>query len=181
MRGIHNGSVIRSFFVSLEVLVFFGGFFLLISWKNCRINSRPAGDYHIVMLLHADLYMNCDYLIKYGGIIFPVQVIAATQWSGCKRTMPWWHHQMETFFRFTGHLCGQRPVTWCFDVFFDLRLNKRLSKQSWGWLFETLSHPLWRNSNVVREMKVMLASTLRRCHMSVKAFRFKRHSNECIK
>ena len=24
----------------------------------------------------------------------------------------------------------QRPVTRCFDVFFDLRLNKRLSKQS---------------------------------------------------
>ena len=42
-------------------------------------------------------------------------------------------------FRVTGHLCGefptQRPVTRSFDVFFDLRLNKRLSKQSWGWWF----------------------------------------------
>ena len=27
----------------------------------------------------------------------------------------------------------QRPVTRSFDIFFDLRLNKRLSKQSWGW------------------------------------------------
>ena len=27
----------------------------------------------------------------------------------------------------------QRPVTRNFDVFFDLRQNKRLSKQSWGW------------------------------------------------
>ena len=35
----------------------------------------------------------------------------------------------------------------CFDVFFDLHLNKRLSKQSWGWWFETLSHPLWRHFN----------------------------------
>ena len=34
-----------------------------------------------------------------------------------------------------------------FDVFFDLRLNKRLSKQSWGWWFGTLSHPLWRHCN----------------------------------
>ena len=43
-------------------------------------------------------------------------------------------------FRVTGHLCGeftglrwiptQRPVTRSFDYFFDLRLNKRLSKQS---------------------------------------------------
>ena len=31
--------------------------------------------------------------------------------------------------------------------FFDLRLNKRLSKQSWGWLFETPSRLLWRHCN----------------------------------
>ena len=57
-------------------------------------------------------------------------------------------------FRVTGPLCGeftgpgefptQRPVTRSFDVFCDLRLNKRLSKQPWGWWFETLSRPLWR-------------------------------------
>ena len=61
-------------------------------------------------------------------------------------------------FRVTGRLCGeftdpgefpaQRPVTQSFDVFFDLRLNKRLSKTSWGWWFETLSRPLWRYRNV---------------------------------
>ena len=32
-----------------------------------------------------------------------------------------------------GEFPAQRPVTRSFDVFFDLRLNKRLSKQSWGW------------------------------------------------
>ena len=42
----------------------------------------------------------------------------------------------------------QRPVTRSFDVFFDLRLNKRLSKQSWGWWLETLSRLLWRHRNV---------------------------------
>ena len=60
-------------------------------------------------------------------------------------------------FRVTGPLCGeftgpgefptQRPVTRSFDVYFDLRLNKRLSKQSWGWWFETLSPSLWRHRN----------------------------------
>ena len=60
-------------------------------------------------------------------------------------------------FRVTGHLCGefadpgefpaQRPVTRSFDVFFDLRLNKRLSKQSWGWWFESPSWSLWRHCN----------------------------------
>ena len=47
----------------------------------------------------------------------------------------------------TGEFSGQRPVTRSFDVFFDLRLNRRLRKQSWGWWFETLSRPLWRHCN----------------------------------
>ena len=34
-----------------------------------------------------------------------------------------------------------------FIVLFDLRMNKLLSKQSWGWWFETLSPPLWRHCN----------------------------------
>ena len=46
-----------------------------------------------------------------------------------------------------GEFPAQRSVTRSFDVFFDLRLNKRLSKQSWGWWFEKLSCPLWRHRN----------------------------------
>ena len=46
-----------------------------------------------------------------------------------------------------GEFPAQRPVTRCFDVFFDLRLNKRLSKQWWGWWFETPSWSLWRHRN----------------------------------
>ena len=57
-----------------------------------------------------------------------------------------YHHMMTSsngnIFRVTGHLCGeftgpgefpsQRPVTRSFDVFFDLRPNKRLSKLECG-------------------------------------------------
>ena len=46
-----------------------------------------------------------------------------------------------------GEFPAQRPVTRGFDVFFDVRLNKRFSKQSLGWWFETPSHPLWRHCN----------------------------------
>ena len=70
---------------------------------------------------------------------------------------PWWRHQMETFSASLAICAGnspvpsefptQRPVTRSFDVFFDLRPNKRLSKQSWGWWFETPSHSLWRHRN----------------------------------
>ena len=41
----------------------------------------------------------------------------------------------------------QRPVTRSFDVFFDPRPNIQLSKQWWGWWFETPSCPLWRHCN----------------------------------
>ena len=54
-------------------------------------------------------------------------------------------------FRVAGPVCGefpsQRPVTRNFDVCFDLFLNKRLSKQSWGWWIKTPSRPLWRHNN----------------------------------
>ena len=63
----------------------------------------------------------------------------------------WWRHQMETFSALlaicAGKFPAQKPVTRNFDVFFDLRLNKRLSKQSWGWWSETPSRPLWRHCN----------------------------------
>ena len=65
-------------------------------------------------------------------------------------------------FRVTGPLCGeftglgefptQRTVTRSFAVFFDLRLNKRLSKQPWGWWFEPPSWSLWRHRNDVKKM-----------------------------
>ena len=70
---------------------------------------------------------------------------------------PWWRHQMETFSALLAICAGnspvpsefptQRPVTRSFDVIFDLHLNKRFSKQSWGWWSETPSCPLWRNRN----------------------------------
>ena len=60
-------------------------------------------------------------------------------------------------FRGSGPLCGEftdrqwipRTKTsdaelWCF---FYLRLNKRLSKQWWGWWFKTPSRSLWRHCN----------------------------------
>ena len=72
-------------------------------------------------------------------------------------THPWWRHHMETvsallaicavYSPVPGEFPAQRPVTRSFDVFFDLCLNKRLSKQSWRWWFETLSRPLWRHRN----------------------------------
>ena len=47
----------------------------------------------------------------------------------------------------TDEFPSQRPVTRSFDVSFDLRLIKQLSKQSRCRWFETPSRPLWRHGN----------------------------------
>ena len=70
----------------------------------------------------------------------------------------WRHHDVIKVFSASLTICAgnspvpgefptQRLVMRSFDVFFDLRLNKRLSKQSWGWWIETQSRPLWRHCN----------------------------------
>ena len=70
----------------------------------------------------------------------------------------WWCHQMETFSALlalcagnspvTGEFPTQRPVARSFYVFFDLRVDKRLSKQSRGWWFGRPPSSLWRHCNV---------------------------------
>ena len=80
-------------------------------------------------------------------------------------------------FRVTGPLCGeftgpgefptQRPVARSFDVFFDLRLNKRLSKQPWGWWFETPSWSLWRQCIDKMCSKCRLVTDHKSVHISV--------------
>ena len=72
----------------------------------------------------------------------------------------WWRHQMETFSALLalcagnspviGEFPAQRSVTRSFGVGFDLRLNKRLSKHSWGCSVQTPSHSLWRHCNVLK-------------------------------
>ena len=66
--------------------------------------------------------------------------------------------------RVTGPLCGEFIGHWwiphtrasdaelcCF--LFICALNNRLSKQSWGWWFETTPHPLWRQFNGIDQLQ----------------------------
>ena len=65
----------------------------------------------------------------------------------------WWRHQMETFFALLAFSAGNSPVaglfptqramTRSFVVFFDLRLSKRLGKQSQRRWFGTSLRSLW--------------------------------------
>ena len=82
----------------------------------------------------------------------------------------WWSHQMETFSVLVALCAGnppgpgefptQRPVTQNFDVFFDLCLNKRLNKQSWGWWFESPSCSLWHHYNAIAIVHIVDVTVL---------------------
>ena len=48
----------------------------------------------------------------------------------------------------TGKFPAQRQVTGRFGVLFHLLLNKRMSKQWWGWWFKAPSCPVWCHCNV---------------------------------
>ena len=115
-----------------------------LHWYNCHMN--PIKTYNITSTKPSGttprLYFNgIQYQLHHGSDLI----------------ITWWRHQMEEFSALLaicagnspvpGEFLAQRPVMWSFDVFFDLRLDERLSKQSWGWWFETPSRPLWRYCN----------------------------------
>ena len=97
--------------------------------------------------------------LSYNGKFFSEMDPLLLSGSTCRSRLPWWRHQMETLSALLAICAGnspvpgefptQRPVTRSFDVYFDLRPNKRLSKQSLGWWFETLLPPLWRHRNAL--------------------------------
>ena len=79
------------------------------------------------------------------------------QWFSRSCPISWRHHQMETFSA-TPALCvgnspvagrfpSQRPVMQSCDVSLICVLNKRLSKQSWGWWFKMPPRSLWCHCN----------------------------------
>ena len=90
-----------------------------------------------------------EYIATYVAISRHVDVI---KWKHFPRYWP--------FVRGIHRSPAQRPVTRSFDVFFDLHPNKRLSKQWWGWWFETPSSPLWRHCNGAVEVEVKWRSNV---------------------
>ena len=80
-------------------------------------------------------------------------------WIVWEMMQTWWHHQMEPFSMLLAIVQGIHwsPVNslhkgqWCRALMFPLIsswiMNKQLSKQSWGWWFETPSCSLWHHCN----------------------------------
>ena len=87
---------------------------------------------------------------------FGVKSTTGKTWRAWKRKPTRWRHQMETFSALLAFCAGNSPMNsphkgqWRGAlIFFYLRLNKRLSKQSWRRSFETPSCALWRQYNEI--------------------------------
>ena len=152
VRGIHRSPVNSPHKGQWRGALMFS---LICVW----INNREAGDlrryrahYDVIVMKNVKLLKPND-----GNQTFSFKKMHLKMSSVKWRLfwLAWWRHQMETFYAsqsicagnspVPGEFPAQRPVMRSFDIFFDMRPNKRLSKQSWGWWFETPSHPLWRH------------------------------------
>ena len=123
-------------------------------WFNCIKHNRKNVNRKLLEITNdQSTYFYHDRFISYS--VYPIKY--AHGYTLCFILLSWWRHQMETFSALlaicagnspvTGDFPSQRPVMRSFDVFFDLHPNKRLSKQSWCWWFETHSRSLWRHCN----------------------------------
>ena len=84
--------------------------FLISDWINIWVNNREAGD----LRRHR---AHCD-------VIYGLPFASSKHYD-----IKIWKH-FPGYWPFVRGFASQRPVTLSFDVFFDLRLNKRLSKQA---------------------------------------------------
>ena len=142
-------------------------FTLICARINGWVNNREAGDLRR-HCAHYDVIVMCNPVIQKTLCGGPGWCTLPPLGTPRRDSRIPWHHctllasarNMMTssngnIFRVTGHLCGeftgefpsQGPVTRSFDVLFDLRLRKRLSKQSRRRRFETPSSSLRRHCN----------------------------------
>ena len=94
--------------------------------------------------------MTSNFLIKQWTRYATPYDVTKTQWvlqNKLVSSIIMRRHQMETFSALLALCTGNSPLIFLFD----LRLNKHMSKQSWGWWFETPSRPLWRHCKVLPE------------------------------
>ena len=118
----------------MNIILFFHHYQVSGKYDESRyevlFSAMPTFDYHVVRNINNTVIDK----IMLNEIIMMPNVYALRVWFES-----WKCHQMETFSALlvisarnppiTGEFPTQRPVTRSFAVFFDLRLNERLSKQ----------------------------------------------------
>ena len=110
----------------------------IASTKCWSIWWRHLTHFSIISLMNKDQGMYCSLHLKKKIVCIHLSHVSVAMMTLSKGNI----------FRVTGPLRGNSPS---FDVFFNVHLNKRLSKQSWGWWFEISSCLLWHHCNDLTE------------------------------
>ena len=127
------------------------------SWLSCNNTDSITVDWrHAIYCIHTEI-LSISHLRTIFGDLFIQNTNSSFQkyaFENHEDVIKWKHFpRYWPFVRsnspVTGEFPAQGPVTRSFDVFFDLRLTKRLSKLLWGWWFETPPWgPVWRDCYV---------------------------------
>ena len=112
----------------------------LIAWL-CKIRSLLIHRYGIGRFLRPRALVDWSRFLRRE---FPIIHDAVFKWKHFPR---YWHFMCKIH-RSPVIYPHEKQGTRSFDVLIDLRLNKRLSKQSRHWLFEMPSRSWWRHCNV---------------------------------
>ena len=127
------------------------GMYISYQWNYCKFDSQHW---------RSTKYLEAQRFVRYDDDVI--------KWKYFPRYWPF----LRGIHRSVVNSPSQRPVTRSFDVFFDLRPNKWLSKQSWGWWFETPSCPLLRRCNDPLAIgSEMIASVVNIVPLSVRPLR----------
>ena len=112
-------------------------------WRVGRWGLSPKFFRMRVYLIHLNTFLRgSTHFTFHGGALISYICISCfhddvIKWKHVPRHWLLCGEFIGDYREFTGEFTSHRPVTRSFDVFFDLRLNKRLSKQSRRRWFET--------------------------------------------
>ena len=136
-------------------------FWQIITWKmlpkHYSIDQLSYGKWSTRIALWTNYPMEN---VSHASLPWPIIHVDVVRWKHFPRYWPF----VRGINWSSVEIHSQRPETWSFDVFFDLLLNKLLSKQSRRRSFEMPSCPLWRHCDA-QEKCFPFISALTSYHM----------------
>ena len=140
-------------------------------------NTFPHYWFSLMRFCLAMIFLTKELAQDMGCFLWLMQKLSSSSAAKFKdlfdQNSDWWHW-VYLWVCYNKVLCNTIlywwiPLTKASDtelwIFFGLHLNKWLSKQSWGWWFETPSCSLWRHCNVLDHTVSLISSTWHHCQV----------------
>ena len=122
---------------------------MFLVYQTNQLSTNKDTDYHTTVPNYSLVYLQRGQLSPITSLLADEVFVASSKYG----RSTWWRHQMQTFSALlalcagnlpvTGEFPAQSPVTRSFDVFFDLRVNKRLSSAHYDVIVMMLNLCSW--------------------------------------